>query len=160
MIGMTLSQTDKDLLRALVQAQNPALLRLVAVLDSGSLPVEQREVITRAMGIERRMNREAWATQSAEIEQLIEYVWKSNPLIPEDERLLREAIETEQPSLLPLLHKIGTSELTQDEANEMRIAICDHLIATGFGPKWKPNARGIRLEALIDYLVHCVEDWR
>ena len=35
-----------------------------------------------------------------------------------------------------------------------------HLIETGFGPRWEPNERGIRLEALIDYLVHCVDDWR
>lgn len=158
---MTLSQSDKDLIRALLQARNPALLGLVDMLDLGALPVEQREAITRALGVERRMNREAWVSQSAEIERLMEYVWTSRPLAAADAHLLRKAIEAEEPSLLPLLDKIGTSDLTQDEANEMRSAIGGHLIATGFDSRleWL-NARGVRLEALIDYLVHCVVDWR
>ncbi len=156
---VNLSAADKELMWALLQARNPALLALVDVLDLGLLPVEQREAITRAMGIERRVNRERWFARSAEIERLVEYVWTSRPLALDDMQLLRDAIETEAPSLLPLLNKIGTRELTQDESNALRSAIVHHLVSTGFGPQSEPNARGIRLEALIDYLVHCVADW-
>ncbi len=155
-----LSAADKELMRALLQARNPALLDLVDVFDWGPLPVEQREVITRAMGGERRINREVWSAQGIEIERLLEHVWTSRPLAPDDARLLRDAIETEAPSLLPLLDKIGTFELTQDESNELRSTIGHHLMETGFGPRWEPNKRGNRREALIDYLVHCVDDWR
>jgi hypothetical protein len=155
-----LSAADKELIRSLLQARSPALLGLVDVLGLGPLPIQQREAITRAMGVERRINRETWGAQGAEIERLLEYVWMSRPLAPDDVQLLRDAIETEAPFLLPLLDKIGTSALTQDESNELRSAIGHHLIETGFGPQWEPNERGERLEALIDYLAHCVDDWR
>jgi hypothetical protein len=157
---MLLSAADKGLIRALLQARHPEILSLVDVLDSGPLPVEQREAITRAMGVECRINRTAWSAQSDEIERLMEYVWTSRPLTPEDARLLREAIERAAPSLVPLLDKIGTAALTQEESNALRGAVGFHLIEVGFDQEWKPNARGVRLEALIDYLVHCVDDWR
>lgn len=155
-----LSKADKELMRALIQAWNPAMLGLVDKVDLGPLPIEEREAITRAMGVERRINREKWGAHGAEIERLLEYVWTSRPLAPDDAQLLRDAIETEVPSLLPLLDKMGTSEFTQDESNALRSAIVHHLVSTGFGPQGEPNERGIRLEALIDYLVHCVDDWR
>ena len=69
-----LSAADKQLRRALLQAWNPALLGLVDTLDFGPLPIQQREAITRAMGVERRINRETWGVQGAEIERLLEYV--------------------------------------------------------------------------------------
>jgi hypothetical protein len=162
MVGdmLTLSAADKGLIRALLQARYPEILSLVDVLDSGPLPVEQREAITRAMGVERRMHRAAWAAQGAEIARLMEYIWTSRPLTPEDAGMLREAIEMAAPSLVPLLDNIGTAALTQEQSNALRGAVGFHLIEVGFDREWKPNARGVRLEALIDYLVHCVDDWR
>ncbi len=156
---MTLSAVDSELIRALLEARHPALLDVVDVLNLGTLPVEQREAITRAMGVERRVNRAAWTAQGAEIERLMEYIWTSRPLTPEDARSVREAIETAAP-LLPLLDRIGKSALTQEQSNALRGAVGFHLVETGFDPEWKPNAQGVRLEALIDYLVDCLDDWR
>lgn len=134
---MPLSLAEKDLMRTVLQAGNPALLGLVAVLDVGPLPVQQREEITRAMEAERRINRETWGAQSAEIERLMEYVRTTRPLAPDDAQLLRDAIETEAPSLLPLLDKIGIFTLMQDESNALRGGIGHRLISTGFEPPWE-----------------------
>ncbi|MGI8688242.1 MAG: hypothetical protein ACR2M3_06645 [Thermomicrobiales bacterium] len=68
--------------------------------------------------------------------------------------MLREAIASAEPSLLPLVDTVGVAPLTQEQRNALRRAVAHNLVATGFGSQWEPNVCGVRLEALIDYLVH------
>ncbi len=72
----------------------------------------------------------------------------------EDMELLHEAISKQQPHLLHLLNSLGRVPLSEEERTSLRLAVTGELCATGFEEHDEPNARGLRLEKLIDYLGH------
>lgn len=148
-----LSQSDQDLLHRMLGL--PELIALVAAMKSRTLSVDERETITRALGIEQCIHSDQWVDNAAGIARLIEYIWTSEPLMWEDKQLLREAVASKEPALLMLVEEPGEEPLTIDQREALRMACLHNLLATGFaGHLDEPNKRGVRLEALIDYLGH------
>lgn len=70
-------------------------------------------------------------------------------LLPGDLEFLREVVQNQRPSLLPLLDRLGRVPLTVAERTKLRLGIFG---ATGLTENYEPNAWRLRLETLIDYL--------
>jgi hypothetical protein len=64
--------------------------------------------------------------------------------------LLRHVVEKHCPEHLNNLRRLG--ELTHGEKLALQQAVADEFLATGLGEDDEPNERGLRLEALIDFL--------
>jgi len=64
--------------------------------------------------------------------------------------LLKQCLESHDPSLIPLIESDNDSLYTVDFYNELRQIVGNELIAKGFQPNWEPNEYGLELENLID----------
>lgn len=73
-------------------------------------------------------------------------------LLPGDLEFLREVVQNQRPSLLPLLDRLGRVPLTVAERTKLRLGVADEFGATGLTENYEPNAWRLRLETLIDYL--------
>lgn len=66
--------------------------------------------------------------------------------------LLTEVIEKQKSSLYPIIDKIDTGVITNEERSLLVEAITQEFCATGIGHDEEPNERGLLLEALLDAL--------
>lgn len=65
--------------------------------------------------------------------------------------LLREVLDAKDPALLALLRSMANSRVESDTATVIVESLQDELQRTGFDDDWKPTARGLMLEYLIDH---------
>jgi hypothetical protein len=75
-------------------------------------------------------------------------------LSPQDISLLHEVLIRQRPNLLGFLTSLGRVPLTEEQRTDLRLAVTDELVNTGFTDQDEPNSRGLQLEALIDKLGH------
>ena len=66
--------------------------------------------------------------------------------------LLREVITRRAPALVGLLVRVGDEPLSQDERNALREAVTDEFAEHGLQADHEPNAYGLRMEELVDWL--------
>ncbi len=71
---------------------------------------------------------------------------------PDQMRLLKEVISKQDPSLLPVVDKLGSVLLTGEQREALREVLEAELSETGLQEDYEPNSRGLLLEELIDRL--------
>ena len=65
--------------------------------------------------------------------------------------LLKRAVQQYAPGLISLT-LLDVSKLPLDQRNQLRAALGDYLVGSGFDEDWNPTLVGIEIEHLIDVL--------
>jgi hypothetical protein len=73
-------------------------------------------------------------------------------LIPEQKALLREVIARQAPELLPMLPRAELNVLFPHERQQLCQLISHEFMQSGRRPDDEPNARGLKLEDLLDVI--------
>lgn len=66
---------------------------------------------------------------------------------------LSKVIWQRNPSLMPLVHSLGKTPLTQEEREQLRDVLADELVEHGLQPDDEPNEWGVKVDDLIGRLM-------
>jgi hypothetical protein len=78
----------------------------------------------------------------------------ANQLSQEMRKLLGEIVCSRRPDLLGLLDLSTDTKLTEEQREDLRLAVADELLETGLQENDEPNKRGLLLDELISRLGH------
>ncbi len=78
----------------------------------------------------------------------------ANQLSQEMKKLLEEIVRSRRPDLLGLLDLPQDTKLTEEQREDLRLAVADELLETGLQENDEPNQRGLLLDDLIARLGH------
>jgi hypothetical protein len=73
-------------------------------------------------------------------------------LNPEQQRLLLQAVQKRDPSLLPLVHRVGQELIDANEREALRDVLADEFVQFGLAAGDEPNEYGLALDELIGAL--------
>lgn len=78
----------------------------------------------------------------------------ANQLSQEMKKLLKEIVLNRRPDLVGLLDLPQDTKLTEEQREELRLAVADELLETRLKENDEPNQRGLVLDDLIARLGH------